>query len=305
MESPSEPLEQNMKGDLDQLEEIPSLPTVIPRLLSTLNEPDSSAEDVGKVLQMDPGLTAKVFKLINSSYYGLRREINSIQEAVSYIGFDTIRNLALTTGVIEQFSKYLSQREGTIRLNWFKLWKYSIASGIAAETVGRHLEFSDHENAMASGILHRLGLVVLQSHFDEYMNEIVEQQRRSPGPLLAIEREILGVDEQQIGLWLTEQWDFPDSIASGIGYHDRPLEFPAESYADNIRKIPLLVNVGKNMAHKAGHSLQIERQEPVLNPKLLGELGIDQREMTALMDQFRENLDNASVFMEIIEELEE
>lgn len=305
MEAPSETLEEHLDDELDQLDDIPSLPTVIPRLLSTLNEPESDAEDVGEVLQLDPGLTAKVFKMINSSYYGLRREINSIQEAVSYLGFETIRNLALTTGVIERFSEYLSQREGTIRLNWFELWKYSIATGIAAETVGRHLEFSNHENAMASGILHRLGLVVLQSHLDEHMDEIVQEQRRNPGPLIAVERDVLGVDEQHIGLWLTDEWDFPDSIASGIGYHDRPLEFPEDSYDENIRRIPLLVKIGKNMAHKAGHSLQLEREEPVLNPKLLREVGIRQRDMTNLMDQFRQNLDDARVFMEIIEELEE
>jgi HD-like signal output (HDOD) protein len=305
MNKADDDLKERFKNELEELESIPSLPAVIPRLISILDKPDTTADEVSNVLQLDPALTAKVFRLINSSYYGLRREINSIREAVSYIGFNTIRNLAITAGVIDRFSEDLSSQEGRIRFNWYKLWKYSIATGIAAETVGRHIRFRNHENAMVSGILHRLGLIVLETHFGEYMDAVVRCQRENPRPLRQVEREVLGFDEQEIGLWLAKSWDFPPSIVGGIGYHERPLELSEDEDNDHVGTIALLVNVGKNMAHKAGYSLSIEQKEPVLSRDVLQALELDQQTMTILMDQFRKDLEDAHVFMDMIDKLED
>lgn len=288
--------------DIDQL---PSLPAVVPRLLEILNKPDSNAQDVSEVLRMDPGLTAKVFKLINSAYYGLRRKINSVREAITFIGFNTVRNLALTAGVLDKLSEEMADQPDDVEFDWYEFWKYSIATGIAADTVGRYLRTPNNENAMASGILHRLGLVVLYTHFGQLYEKVLEKHRENNKYLLATQNDILEFNEQDIGFWLARDWSFPESISAGIGYHNRPLEYPDHPDDVVIGEIPSLVNIGKAMARQAGFRFSLDEKEPVFDSDVLARLELSRDNISTLMEQFKDDIEDASAFMELVEEMKE
>lgn len=290
---------------LKDVEELPSLPAVLPKLLEVLDRKDSDAEDVSEVLRMDPALTAKVFRLINSAYYGLRRQINSVREAITYIGFNTVRNLALSAGALQGLSQEVAKRKEDPDFDWYELWEHSIATGIGAHTVGRFLRTPNNDNALAAGILHRLGLIVLHTHFDQLFQKVIEVHEQNDKDLFSTQADVLEFDEQDVGFWLAREWGFPESIASGIGYHERPLEYPAQREDIVIGEIPALVNLGKTLARKAGYDFTLDRKEAVYNSDVLEKVELTHKDMASLKEQFRSDIEDASAFMDMVEDMKD
>ena len=88
----------------DKIESVPSLPRITSRVISLVNKPETDAEDLSRAIRSDPALSARVLKFANSSYYGQAGKVTSIKRAVTVLGFNTVRSLALSYGVEEHYT---------------------------------------------------------------------------------------------------------------------------------------------------------------------------------------------------------
>ncbi|MCD6151895.1 MAG: HDOD domain-containing protein, partial [Deltaproteobacteria bacterium] len=156
-----------------KIEELPTLPAVIPKLLSLMDNPKSSAAEVTEVISHDPALTAKLLKVANSAYYGFPAKISDLKHAVALLGFNLVKSLAISIGVI----KNLPRGKQSAYFSASGLWLHSLAVATVMQDMGRRFYSRDdnHDYLFIIGLLHDLGKVVLDQFFPESFNEVLEK----------------------------------------------------------------------------------------------------------------------------------
>jgi putative nucleotidyltransferase with HDIG domain len=169
---------------------------------------------------VDPPLTAKVLRLANSAYFAPRITISEIDNAVMWIGFDALKELALRQKVCEVFNRggFL---DGYSRRS---LWKHSVAVAMLAKAIYRREFREGGENVYAAGLLHDIGIIVLDQFMREEFLGILSESKRLRVNLRDEEERRLGYTHADIGMALAEQWNFPRDLTMTIGgHHNRAL----------------------------------------------------------------------------------
>ena len=194
-----------------------SLPLFYERLNETINHPRSSIDDIAKIITEDQGLTARLLRLANSPMFGCYAKVDSMTKAVTIIGTQQLRDLALAASVMGVFKGIPEDL-----LNMALFWRHSIACGIIARSLAVYLRESNVERLFVSGMLHDVGQVVLATARPDISSEILETQRETGGLYLELEREQLGFDHAELGGALLQKWKIPVSISEPVACHHNP-----------------------------------------------------------------------------------
>ncbi len=203
---------------LQDIKEIPPLPEVATRVLQMTNDPDVSAAELNKVISRDEALTANVLKLCNSAYYGLPRVISSVQQAIMYLGFQTVRNMVLTSAMnqvylLQDLSIYNFKRNG--------LSDHSVAVAVAAQVLARKLRPGLSDTAFTAGLLHDVGKIVLARYLREH-KDLFQQRATLPAITRSVEHDLFGLDHAEVGAQIADNWNFPQELTLAIGFHHNP-----------------------------------------------------------------------------------
>jgi putative nucleotidyltransferase with HDIG domain len=210
-------------GLVDQ-SEISSIQNVVSGVIDVINDPHSSAKDLKDIIEIDPPLTAKVLKVANSAYYYSLNKISEIQHAVIWIGFDVVKEIALSQKVCEVFE----QDETVSGYSGRSLWKHSIAVALLGKMICRR-EFGERgENAYAAGLLHDIGIIVENQFLENEFIAVLHKTEHEKINLSKAESEVLGYTHTDIGKMLTEHWSFPEELVVAIGNHHNPDKAPEE-----------------------------------------------------------------------------
>jgi HD-like signal output (HDOD) protein len=200
------------------VDDLPTIPIVATKVLQLLDDPDVSVEEIADLMLTDQVMTARVMKLLNSPVYRPTQEITSLKRALVYLGLRHVRELALTTSVINAFDC----TTGALELNAF--WEHSFGVGMVSKIIAQKIGYQDLEKAYISGIIHDLGEVFLSNFLREPFVEVLEYIKAHPVKLVDAERELLGTTHCEIGLCMARKWNFPDSYCEVIAYHHNPSE---------------------------------------------------------------------------------
>jgi len=200
-----------------RIDELPTLPTVVHKLLGLMENPKTGAQDIREAVSHDAALTAKMLKVANSAYYGFPQEISDLERAVALLGFNMVKSLAVSVGVINS----MPDSKGPSAFSREGLWIHSLAVGtgmkVLAEQCSRKKE---GESLFIVGLLHDVGKILLDQFFPDYFTRSVENIRTKEGVFLyQEEREVIGFDHGEIGGMLLERWKFPEAIRSSIAFH--------------------------------------------------------------------------------------
>ncbi len=203
---------------LENLKELPTLPTVVAQLMMTLNEPTSSARDLERLVANDQAIAARLLKLANSAFYGLPGKVASLNRAITLLGFNTVRSLVLTIGVVDKFGgpsggKYFDRGE---------FWEHSLSVAMVAKLLGARDPAFSPDEAHLAGLLHDIGKVIMDSFmptkFQEAM-QLVKEQDMNP---LDAESSLLGLSHDEVGAIAAGEWRFPEFLREVIAYHHHP-----------------------------------------------------------------------------------
>ncbi len=198
------------------LDDLPSLPAVVMELLNSIDQDDVDISVLAKKVSYDQALTAKTLRLANSSLYGLQVKVTTIQQAITYLGFQTTRNLITAAAVTGCFA------EGHCPgFDHKAFWRHSIATAACAKVLARQMRFNQ-DYAFTAGLLHDIGRLVLVSCFPNQYSETLAYRDAHDCYLLDAERTVLGVDHVDAGLALAEHWNFSDTMRLAIGGHHDP-----------------------------------------------------------------------------------
>jgi HD-like signal output (HDOD) protein len=211
---------QRIKELLAKSPTLPTLPTVVVEIEHMARDPQVGVREMGALVAKDPPLAARVLKIANSAYYGLRERCASTEQASCVLGAKVLRNVVMAAAVMKQF-EYLRGRG----IDLESLWKHSVLVGQAATLLGRasgaQLPLSPEE-LYTCGLLHDIGkLVLLDGLGDEYA-AVLQRAAREGTPVEICEREALQVDHADVGSMLAVLWGLPTALAGAIQLHHGP-----------------------------------------------------------------------------------
>lgn len=212
---------------------LPTLPTIQARLIELVDNPKVEAQDLAKLIAEDQALTARLLKVCNSAYYGLRNEVNTVDHAVVMLGFDTVREIALSVSVLQYFR--MDPTAGGFDAALF--WEHSACTASIARFIARKYRPDLSADAYLGGLLHDLGKLILMQYFPEDFAYCLEEANKAKNFLYEVEKELLGVDHAQVGIWLALKWKLPSSVCACIAHHHKP--WAAEEKEDLVACIAL------------------------------------------------------------------
>ncbi len=208
---------------LQQLDALPTLPAIVVRLMSLTHSNDSRIQEVVQLLSADQSLTGKLLSLAGSASAGVRVPVTSVQQAVVLLGFETVRNLALSVKVFETFQgpKAGEGEESAFKREEF--WKHSLAVATAAEMLAARAKPKlNVGDAFVCGLLHDIGKVAFDTAMPKSFAKIVETATMTRGDIADVERRLVGVDHALAGKRLSEAWNLPQVITQTIWMHGAP-----------------------------------------------------------------------------------
>jgi len=209
-----------LKELIARMETLPSMPELFHRISAKLRDEECSLEDVGDIIASDIGMTAKLLKLVNSAFFGLRREINSPQEAVTFLGLDTIKALVLA---VNAFASFEDADPGPLSIE--KLWEHSMQIGNWCKSIARHEELSPAEidECFISGMLHDVGKLALSANLPGQYRECLKIAETEKIAIPAAEEKIFGANHADVGGYLLSLWGLPPRVVDAIACHHHPL----------------------------------------------------------------------------------
>jgi putative nucleotidyltransferase with HDIG domain len=241
---------------------LPSLPIVVLEVLKSFEQTDVSTGELADKVAQDQALAAKTLRIANSSFYGLSRKVTTIQQAITILGFDSVRTLIAAAAVTDVFS---DSRHGTFDFKAF--WRHAIGTGLCAKMLARQLKLNQ-DYAFVCGLLHDIGRLVLVTRFPEQYAGAMAYRKEKDCYMIEAERAVLEVDHAVVGRSLAEYWKFPLIMQRAISNHHNPM-------GEDMSDIPALVHVADATAHALDLTKDEDDLVPVVSEDAWKSLGLE------------------------------
>lgn len=259
---------EGLRGLVARLDRLPSCPDLYQKINTALAAPDVELSQIGTIVEKDMAMTAKLLKLVNSSFFGLSHQVDSAAEAVSYLGLEVLKALILTVRFFD-CGKQL-ERAGLVP---DVLWRKAALTASAARAIARleNQPAALQENAFTAGMLHNCGLLVLAENIPEKLSEVISAARLHHAPLGQFEQEYFGVTHAEVGGYLLGLWGLPMSIVESVLLHSTAMTEGPKTFGT-----PTIVHVASALVAERIETIKDVPPTP-LNLAWLGELGLTDR----------------------------
>jgi len=271
---------------------MPSLPTTVSKVLEVCNNPKASPIDLDRVIQLDPVLMGRVLKLINSAYYSLGTQVTSIVRAIIMLGVNTVKNLALSSAVLDR----VSSKKDFRALNMDAFWRHSLCVGVTAKLIAkiRGIDPKGLEEYFAAGLLHDIGKIPLNNALaDEYVRAMSTADRERIS-LVAAERQILMLDHCEAGEVVSDNWKLTGAIADTVRWHH-----DLEGYSGENTDVLRTVAVADFFANREGIGFAGNRYPDKISPEVFSLLGIEKPMLEDLEGPVNAEIEKAKVFLKL------
>ena len=260
-----------------KISSIATLPEVTARIIQTVEDPRSSAASLHKIISHDPALVTRILKVVNSAFYGLPGQIASIERAIVLLGLNAVKNIAVAASLGQLFRGVKLCEGYTAR----DLWTHCVSVGAAARELARQMRIPLNDEAFLAGMIHDTGLLVSLQLFPEKTHAVCESARAGGGPFIELERSAIGLDHQQLGQALAEQWKFPRSCQLVAGFHHNPV-----ALSDSNRLLVTLVYVADTLCCQGGFGFNLTALNQSLEDGGLDDLDLSR----SVINRLRESL---------------
>jgi len=208
----------SLKRIVRKVRDLPTLPRTVLKITDLVNDPKSSAKDLANVITDDQVLTARLLRLVNSSFYGFPQKISTVTGAIVLLGFDAIRNLLLTTSVFDLFSN--SAKEDRFGIERF--WDHSLGCAVGSKVIGDYMRYDKVEELFVSGLLHDIGKIVELLFLSEDFDRVISLVEAENILLADAERRVLDYTHAEVGQLLAEKWNMSSKLVNVIAHHHQP-----------------------------------------------------------------------------------
>ncbi len=202
---------------LNSIRDVPTMPEVLFRLNRMFQDEDVSIEKIGHLIETDQAISSKILMLVNSAFFGFRSRVSSISHALMILGFNTVRNAAISVSLVDAIR--IRQSRG---FDVTEFWRHSIAVAVAAKYLAKQIRLKDPDNAFAAGLLHDVGKLIMLQFLPELFDRAWDTVRRENLSFYEAECSCLPVDHAAIGAHLARSWHFPPLLIEAIAQHHKP-----------------------------------------------------------------------------------
>ncbi|MCA9782949.1 MAG: HDOD domain-containing protein [Calditrichaeota bacterium] len=211
--------EKRIQTIIQGILELPSLPTVVAKIVELVDNPKTNARTLARLISSDPALTARILKLANSAYYGFPRRIGTINLAIVVLGFNSVRDLAVSASIVDR----LNLDPTSQRFDMSRFWDHSLGVAIAARMLLKLGSARVVGEAFVAGLLHDIGRLVIVRYMPREFGEISALVESEGLELWEAERQVLKMDHAQIGGLLCRYWHLPENLCEAINWHHNPM----------------------------------------------------------------------------------
>lgn len=277
--------EQLVNDAIREISHIATLPEITLKIVELVESPKSTAQDLNKVISNDPALSARILKVVNSSFYGLPGQIGSINRAIVMLGLNAVKNIAIAASLAKLF------RGGDLTPSFSAkaLWLHSVSVAATSKLVTDKCGFAFGDEAFLAGLIHDIGLMVEMQYDRNKLIEVLQQTgadaKGIPAQdMIALEEAVYTANHQHFGQALCEKWKFPQSFRLVTGHHHRPLELPVES-----RTLPSIIYIADRLVGELG-KFRLDLLHLDMDPAVLEHLKLSSEKLADLRKTLPDHL---------------
>lgn len=255
---------RNILSELKTLKSLPPMPEIYIKIEKISHDPDATSKDYAKILELDPGITARLLRMSNSAYYSFKRKITSVKDTVTLMGTREILSLVRLVCITSNL-KPKKDVEAAVK----KVWEHSAACSITAKLLYEKTDFSEteklDEDLFICGIIHDIGKVVLWDFFPDVYMSFMLNPSIGTYPGTAEEKKYMGVSHEDVGRTLAEYWKLPEPLRDVIACHHNPsLRLESE--------LVMLIHIADIIADIAMEVIPVDH-DPGFAPEILEKTG--------------------------------
>jgi len=269
--SPSQILEKVLAS----AEKLPPFPDVVGKVMPLLQRM-APVNEIEAVIKFDQAITARVLTLSQSPYYTRRQPVHSLRDAIVCLG----QRQLVQVITIACSARYFRGDGSGYDLKEGELWQHAVAVALMAELVAQRAGREDLFVVYTAALLHDIGKTLLNLYVKDYFDTILPLIQKEKLPFVDAERQVLGIDHQELGATIARRWRFPPEVVTAIGYHHYPRE------AKEHREVAATVYVANRMVSAMGIGCGVDGFLQPNQDEVFVELGLT----TRMVEQFMANL---------------
>lgn len=226
-------MDQELLEDILNCPTLPSLPAVAVEVIELTRDPEVKLERLAQTIQNDQGLSSKVLRTVNSSYYGLRKKCATIRQSLVVLGLSSVKSLALGFSLVSSVDRSKSG------FDYNDYWRRGLFTAVAARSISKTAGKEFQDEAFLAGLLHDIGMVAMFEAMGPRYAAIVEQTGGDHRKLCKFELSALELQHPDIGAMMAQRWKLPDELVLPVKYHERPSAGPSGEIGELVRAVGL------------------------------------------------------------------
>ncbi|WP_347987003.1 HDOD domain-containing protein [Methylomonas sp. AM2-LC] len=263
-----------LKSLLASSNQLFTLPDIFIQLNEMIRDPRFSLVDIGKVIAKDPGLSARLLQLVNSSFYGFQSKIDTISRAVTVVGVDELYNLIVATCVVDRFENIPSEL-----VDMTDFWMRSVHTGVMAKLLAKGSLVLHSERLFLAGLLHDVGSLVLYQNMPNESRRVLQLAGHDRRLVADFELDILGFTHADVARELIKSWGLPESLYEPIGCYLNP------EYAHLHRLDAYLLNIATSLVDAGGRGENAEYAAAALSAHALALTRMSREQLLLIIPQ--------------------
>jgi len=211
---------KELYDNLDKIESLPAFPAIAFEVIKLTRDSSSTSKDIEKIIERDPNLVSQILKMANSSFYGLSREVNSLNHAINLLGFVQVENIVMISVMLTSVKKMPLHKH----FNRDKFLEHSFGCGVTAKIIANMLNLNFSSSEFSGGVMHDIGKVLLDLYAPDALDEILENAYKKGLSFYDSEMELYGMNHSLLGAKLLSIWGLPNELMDIVEYHHNPKE---------------------------------------------------------------------------------
>jgi len=267
----------DVREEIENLGAIPTLPSVLTRLLAVIDKPGVSIKEISDFISRDQALSSRVLKMVNSPIYGFPGRISTVNQALMLIGLGALKGMLMGVAIFDAMQKTMAG-----------LWEHSIGAATAGRLIAARTGYKEVEEASVAALIHDLGKVAFGIVYPDEYHELLGRVREESEAVAVVERRDMGVNHAEAGTWLARKWNFPRNLVEAVGYHHKP------ALAREAPALTAIVHLADVFVKMIGFGFSGDPFVPEVDGAAWERLGLADEDVSAVLAELEEAVSGES-----------
>ena len=265
---------------------LPTLSSVVAELARLRDDDATTAQDFERVVAPDPALTANLLRLANSPFFGARRQIESVKQAIALLGFDRVFEVAVSAS----FSSVLPEKIPGFDISAGDFFIHSFAVGVTGERLAKRCNLPSTDLVFTAGLLHDIGKLAIGALLWKHASSLEAALKEDGVPFIESEHHLIGTNHTEVGALIVEMWDLPASIGTAARWHHHPDDVDVASEQTLVD----VIHIADGLSHMLGFGADVGELKRELNAHAMTRLNVKVMELESVALEVTEQISEMS-----------